>query len=53
MVDVNDEKDITKANWKIFCKNNKQKLKDYPYEQYEIDMRKEKGKYPKTFNARY
>jgi hypothetical protein len=47
------DNEINKHNWKIFCENNKISLKEYPFSQYEMDMKKERAKEGKNFNPRF
>ena len=49
----NEEQIIDRQNWKVFLKNNGMSANDYPYYEYEMDMKKERAKDPSTFNARY
>jgi len=48
-----EHQEINKENYKIFLENNGLTSKEYPYWQYEMDMKKERAKSPKTFNARF
>ena len=44
---------IDKENYLAFLKNNGLTKAEYPFDSYEMDMKKERSKDIKTFNARY